>query len=143
MIKGINTFSLEKNIKLATYASRCIDNEILMFLRKNKKTKGDISLEESLSFDGDGNELHLEDILGTDDNIVTKPLDDEIDKEIFRKELSKLDDRDREIIVLRYGLNGKEEMTQKDLAERLQISQSYISRIEKKVLKRLKNIMKV
>ena len=143
LIKGINTFSLEKNIKLATYASRCIDNEILMFLRKNKKTKGDISLEESLSFDGDGNELHLEDILGTDDNIVTKPLDDEIDKEILRKELSKLDDRDREIIVLRYGLNGKEEMTQKDLAERLQISQSYISRIEKKVLKRLKNIMKV
>ena len=143
LIKGINTFSLEKNIKLATYASRCIDNEILMFLRKNKKTKGDISLEESLSFDGDGNELHLEDILGTDDNIVTKPLDDETDKEILRKELSKLDDRDREIIVLRYGLNGKEEMTQKDLAERLQISQSYISRIEKKVLKRLKNIMKV
>ena len=143
LIKGINTFSLEKNIKLATYASRCIDNEILMFLRKNKKTKGDISLEESLSFDGDGNELHLEDILGTDYNIVTKPLDDEIDKEILRKELSKLDDRDREIIVLRYGLEGKEEMTQKDLAERLQISQSYISRIEKKVLKRLKNIMKV
>ncbi len=143
LIKGINTFSLEKNIKLATYASRCIDNEILMFLRKNKKTKGDISLEESLSFDGDGNELHLEDILGTDYNIVTKPLDDEIDKEILRKELSKLDDRDREIIVLRYGLDGKEEMTQKDLAERLQISQSYISRIEKKVLKRLKNIMKV
>ena len=143
LIKGINTFSLEKNIKLATYASRCIDNEILMFLRKNKKTKGDISLEESLSVDGDGNELHLEDILGTDYNIVTKPLDDEIDKEILRKELSKLDDRDREIIVLRYGLEGKEEMTQKDLAERLQISQSYISRIEKKVLKRLKNIMKV
>lgn len=143
LIKGINTFSLEKNIKLATYASRCIDNEILMFLRKNKKTKGDISLEESLSFDGDGNELHLEDILGTDGNIVTKPLDDEIDKEILRNELSKLDERDRKIIILRYGLNGEEEMTQKDLAESLQISQSYISRIEKKVLKRLKNVMKV
>ena len=143
LIKGINTFSKEKNIKLATYASRCIDNEILMYLRKNKKTRGDISLEESLSFDGDGNELHLEDILGTEDNIVTKPLDDEIDKEILKKELDKLDARDKEIIVLRYGLEGHEEMTQKDLAELLNISQSYISRIEKKVLKKLKNVMKV
>jgi len=143
LIKGVNTFSKDKNIKLATYCSRCIDNEILMYLRKNKKTKTDISFEDSLSFDGDGNELHLEDILGTDSNIVTKPLDDEIDKKILNEELSKLDQRDREIMSLRYGLNGKEEMTQKDVAKKLNISQSYISRIEKKVIKKLKNIIKI
>jgi len=143
LIKGINTYNMDKNIKLATYASRCIDNEILMYLRKNKKTKTDISFEDSLSFDGDGNELHLEDILGTDSNIVTKPLDDEIDKKILNEELSKLDQRDREIMSLRYGLNGKEEMTQKDVAKKLNISQSYISRIEKKVIKKLKNIIKI
>ena len=143
LIKGINTFKGDKNIKLATYCSRCIDNEILMYLRKNKKTKADISFEESLSFDGDGNELHLEDILGTDGDIVTKPLDDEIDRKILLEELVKLDARDREIMTLRYGLNGVKEMTQKDVAEKLQISQSYISRIEKKVIKRLKNIIKI
>ena len=143
LIKGIKTFSLEKNIKLATYCSRCIDNEILMHLRKNKKTKGDISFEESLSFDGDGNELHLEDILGTDKDIVTRPLDDETDRQMLTEELSKLDPRDKEIMNLRYGLNDKEEMTQKDVAEKLQISQSYISRIEKKVIKRLKKIIKI
>ncbi len=143
LIKGINTFSRGKNIKLATYCSRCIDNEILMYLRKNKKTKADVSFEESLSFDADGNELHLEDILGTDPDIVTKGLDEEIDKKILTEELSKLEDRDREIMILRYGLNGVEEMTQKDVAEKLQISQSYISRIEKKVIKRLKNIIKI
>src|SRR5574344_2268384 len=143
LIKGINTFSRGKNIKLATYCSRCIDNEILMHLRKNKKTKADVSFEESLSFDADGNELHLEDILGTEDNIVTKGLDEEIDKKILNEELEKLDDRDKEIMTLRYGLNGVEEMTQKDVAEKLQISQSYISRIEKKIIKRLKNIIKI
>ena len=142
LIKGINTFSLDKNIKLATYASRCIDNEILMYLRKNKKTKADISFEASLSFDGEGNELHLEDILGTESDIVTKPLEDALDKEILREELKKLSKRDKEIMELRYGLNGKEEMTQKDVADKLNISQSYISRIEKKVLKKLKNIIK-
>jgi len=143
LIKGVNTFSRDKNIKLATYASRCIDNEILMHLRKNKKTKADVSFEESLSFDADGNELHLEDILGTEPDIVTKPLDMEIDKKILKEELEKLDERDREIMVLRYGLNGVEEMTQKDVAEKLKISQSYISRIEKKVIKRLKNVIKI
>ncbi len=143
LIKGINTFKRGKNIKLATYCSRCIDNEILMYLRKNKKTKVDISFEESLSFDSEGNELHLEDILGTDSDIVTKPLEDEIDKKLLKEELSKLDKRDREIMNLRYGLNGYEEMTQKDVADKLKISQSYISRIEKKVIKKLKNIIKV
>ena len=143
LIKGINTFSRGKNIKLATYCSRCIDNEILMYLRKNKKTKADVSFEESLSFDADGNELHLEDILGTDSDIVTKELDMEIDKKILAEELLKLDERDREIMILRYGLNGVEEMTQKDVAEKLQISQSYISRIEKKVIKKLKNVIKI
>lgn len=143
LIKGINTFKRGKNIKLATYCSRCIDNEILMYLRKNKRTKVDISFEESLSFDSEGNELHLEDILGTESDIVTKPLDDEIDRKILKEELSKLDERDREIMNLRYGLNGYEEMTQKDVAEKLKISQSYISRIEKKVIKKLKNIIKV
>ena len=143
LIKGINTFSRDKNIKLATYCSRCIDNEILMFLRKNKKTKADVSFEESLSFDADGNELHLEDILGTDSDIVTKGLDEEIDKKILLEELNKLDNRDKEIMILRYGLNGVQEMTQKDVAEKLQISKSYISLIENKVIKKLKNIIKI
>ena len=143
LIKGVNTFSRDKNIKLATYCSRCIDNERLMHLRKNKKTKADVSFEESLSFDADGNELHLEDILGTEPDIVTKPLDMEIDKKILKEELEKLDERDREIMILRYGLNGVEELTQKDVAEKLKISQSYISRIEKKVIKRLKNVIKI
>ncbi len=143
LIKGINTFSKEKNIKLATYASRCIDNEILMYLRKNKKTKLDVSFEESLSFDTEGNELHLEDVLGTDHDITSKPLEQKIDHEILKEELSKLPDRDRQIMNLRYGLNGKDELTQKEVAEKLKISQSYISRIEKKVIKKLKNIIKI
>lgn len=143
LIKGINTYKRGKNIKLATYCSRCIDNEILMYLRKTKKTKTDISFEESLSFDSDGNELHLEDILGTEDNIVTKPLEDEYDKKVLREELDKLDDRDKEIMQMRYGLNGKDELTQKEVAKRLNISQSYISRIEKKVIKKLKQIIKI
>lgn len=143
LIKGINTYKRGKNIKLATYCSRCIDNEILMYLRKNKKTKTDISFEESLSFDSDGNELHLEDILGTDSDIVTKPLEDEYDKKILKQELSKLEDRDKEIMYLRYGLGGKDELTQKEVAEMLNISQSYISRIEKKVIKKLKQVIKI
>lgn len=143
LIKGINTYKRGKNIKLATYCSRCIDNEILMYLRKNKKTKTDISFEESLSFDSDGNELHLEDILGTDSDIVTKPLEDAYDKQVLREELKKLDSRDKEIIELRYGLSGKEELTQKEVAKKLNISQSYISRIEKKVIKKLKTIIKI
>ena len=143
LIKGINTYKNDKNIKLATYASRCIDNEILMFLRKNKKRRGEVSLEDSLSFDAEGNELHLEDILGTEPDIVTKGLEQEIEKKLLYEEIDKLSPRDRQIMILRYGLFGKEEMTQKDVAEVLNISQSYISRIEKKVIKRLKMIDKV
>ena len=143
LIKGINTYKRGKNIKLATYCSRCIDNEILMYLRKNKKTKADLSFEESLSFDSDGNELHLEDILGTEKDIVTKPLEEAYNKKLLKEELEKLDKRDKEIMYLRYGLNGKDELTQKEVAKKLNISQSYISRIEKKVIKKLKNIIKV
>ena len=142
LIKGIKTFSSDKNIKLATYASRCIDNEILMYLRKNKRIKTEISFDESLSFDSDGNELKLEDILGTDADIVTKGLEKETEKELVINEINKLNGRDKEIIVLRYGLDGKKEMTQKDVALKLGISQSYISRIEKKVIRRLKSIVK-
>lgn len=141
LIKGINTYKRGKNIKLATYCSRCIDNEILMFLRKTKKTKTDISFEDSLTFDSDGNELHLEDILGTESNIVTKPLEDAYDKKVLKEELQKLNKRDKEIMTLRYGLDGKDELTQKEVAKKLNISQSYISRIEKKIIKKLKNII--
>lgn len=142
LIKGINTFSRGKNIKLATYASRCIDNEILMYLRKTKRKKTEVSFEDSLSFDSEGNELHLEDILGTEDDIVTKPIEDEFDKKLLKEEIQKLNNRDKEIIELRYGINGKEELTQKEVADLLGISQSYISRIEKKVIKRLSQIIK-
>ena len=142
LIKGIKTYKPDKNIKLATYASRCIDNEILMFLRKNKRRKSEVSFEDSLSYDAEGNELHLEDILGTDSDIVTKGIEDETDKKMMYKEISKLNDRDKEIMVLRYGLFNHKEMTQKEVAEKLGISQSYISRIEKKVIKKLKCVAK-
>ena len=138
LIKGVNTYKLGKNIKLATYASRCIDNEILMFLRKNKRRKGEISFEDNLSFDSEGNELHLEDILGTDSDIVTKGLEEETNKKLLYEEIEKLNERDKKIMIMRYGLYNSEEMTQKDVAELLGISQSYISRIEKKVIRRLK-----
>jgi len=142
LIKAIETYRLDKNIKLATYASRCIDNEILMYLRKIKRKKSEVSFEDSLSYDADGNELHLEDVLGTDKDLVTKGLDDELDHHLMMEEIAKLAPRDKEIIELRYGLNHHKEMTQKDVADLLGISQSYISRIEKKVIKRLKNIIK-
>ena len=142
LIKGINTYKMGKNIKLATYASRCIDNEILMFLRKNKKRKSEISFEDSLSYDAEGNELHLEDVLGTDKDIVPKKLEDKIEKKLLVRELDKLSERDRKIMILRYGLFGYEEVTQKDVADMLGISQSYISRIEKKVIKKLNNVVK-
>ncbi len=141
LIKGINTFNLDKNIKLATYASRCIDNEILMFLRKHKKLKTEVSFEDSLTYDTDGNELHLEDVLGTEYDVVTKELEDKLEKSILLTEINKLDERDKEIMLLRYGLNDCEEMTQKDVANKLGISQSYISRIEKKIIKRLKSLV--
>ncbi len=142
LIKGVNTYKMGKNIKLATYASRCIDNEILMFLRKNKKRKTEISFEDSLSYDADGNELHLEDVLGTDKDIVPKELEDEVERKLLVEEINKLDERDKKIMILRYGLFGHEEVTQKDVADMLGISQSYISRIEKKIIRRLKNIIK-
>lgn len=143
LIKGVNTYKLDKNIKLATYASRCIDNEILMYLRKTKRKKTEISLEDRLSFDADGNELHLEDVLGTDGDIVTKHLEEKLDKSMLYSEVNKLKGRDKDIIEYRYGLNGKKEMTQKEVAKLMGISQSYISRIEKKVIKRLGNIIKI
>jgi len=142
LIKAVNTYRLDKNIKLATYASRCIDNEILMYLRKTKRKRTEVSFEDSLSYDADGNELHLEDVLGTEADIVTKGLDEELDKNMMLEEIEKLNPRDKEIIELRYGLNGKKEMTQKDVATLLGISQSYISRIEKKVIKKLKLIIR-
>lgn len=141
LIKGIQTFQSGKNIKLATYASRCIDNEILMHLRKNKKIKTEVSIDASLSFDGEGNELHLEDVLGTDPDIVTREIEEENDKKVMLQEVMKLKPRDRDIIVLRYGLLGNDELTQKEVAEKLGISQSYISRIEKKVIKRLRTVV--
>lgn len=143
LIKGISTYKLDKNIKLATYASRCISNEILMFLRKNKKRKKEISLEDSLNYDNEGNELHLEDVLGTDYDIVSDEYERQVEKNMLTKELNKLGDRDKQIMILRYGLNNGESYTQKEVADILGISQSYISRIEKKVIKNIKELMKV
>ncbi len=143
LIKGINTYKMDKNIKLATYCSRCIANEILMFLRKNKRRKTEISFEDALNYDAEGNELHLEDILGTDEDIVYKEFENKIDKKMLENELNSLNDREKHIMKLRYGLNNTEEYTQKEVANMLGISQSYISRIEKKVIKRLKSTMKV
>ena len=142
LIKGVNTYKLDKNIKLATYASRCIDNEILMYLRKNKKRRTEISFEDSLSYDQEGNELHLEDILGTEKDNVTKKIEDKELEKLLYKELDKLKDSDKIILILRYGLYNSLEYTQKEVAEKLGISQSYISRIEKKVIKRLKSLSK-
>ena len=143
LIKGINTYKLDKNIKLATYASRCISNEILMFLRKNKKRRGEISFEDALNYDAEGNELHLEDILGTDVDYVPNEYEKILNKEVLERELKSLDEREKEIMTLRYGLNNTKEYTQKEVALKLGISQSYISRIEKKVIKRLKQMMKL
>ena len=142
LIKGINTYKIDKNIKLATYASRCIANEILMFLRKNKRRKTEISFEDALNYDSEGNELHLEDILGTEEDVVIKEFENSMDKKMLANEINKLDPRDKQIMILRYGLNNTEEYTQKEVAEMLGISQSYISRIEKKVIKNLKNLLK-
>ncbi len=141
LIKGVNTYQSGKNIKLATYVSRCIDNEILMHLRKNKKIKTEVSIDSSLSYDGEGNELHLEDVLGTDPDIVSREIEEESDKKLMLEEVKKLRPRDRDIIVLRYGLLGNDELTQKEVAEKLGISQSYISRIEKKVIRRLRGVL--
>lgn len=138
LIKGINTYKIDKNIRLATYASRCISNEILMYLRKNKKRVSDISFEEALSFDAEGNELHLEDIIVTDEDSTYNSYEKKTDIEILKKYIDTLDKRDREIMIMRYGLYNTEEYTQKEVASILGISQSYISRIEKKVIKKLR-----
>ncbi len=138
LIKAINTFNTNKNIKLATYASRCIENEILMFLRKIHNQKAEISLSEPLNTDWDGNELLLSDILGTDSDEVCKSIEDEVDKQLLFSAISKLSSRERTIINLRFGLFGREEKTQKEVADMLGISQSYISRLEKRIIGRLR-----
>lgn len=139
LIKAIQTFNLEKKIKLATYASRCIENEILMYLRRTSKTRLEVSIDEPLNVDWDGNELLLSDILGTDDDVISRDIEDEIDKKLLKKAMETLTEREKLIISLRFGLNGREEeKTQKEVADLLGISQSYISRLEKKIMKRLK-----
>ncbi|WP_091495033.1 RNA polymerase sporulation sigma factor SigE [Amphibacillus marinus] len=137
LIKAINTFNLEKKIKLATYASRCIENEILMYLRKTNKLKSEISFDEPLNIDWDGNELLLSDILGTDDDIIERDLEASVDKKLLEKALEQLSGREKQIMEMRFGLVGESEMTQKDVADLLGISQSYISRLEKKIIRRL------
>ena len=138
LIKAVKTFCPDKKIKLATYASRCIENEILMYLRKTTQYKNEISIDEPLNIDWDGNELLLSDILGTDDDIVNRGIENETDKELLLREIDKLPERERQIMVMRFGLNGKKDLTQKQVADRLGISQSYISRIEKRVLRSIK-----
>ena len=139
LIKAINTFKSDKNIKLATYATRCIENEILMYLRRNIKTKIEVSIDEPLNVDWEGNELLLSDILGTDVDIISKNIEDEVDRDLLKKAIEKLDERERIIIELRYGIfSDGIEKTQKEVADMLGISQSYISRLEKKIILRLK-----
>lgn len=141
LIKAINTFDTNKKIKLATYASKCIENEILMYLRRNNKTKIEVSFDEPLNIDWDGNELLLSDILGTDNDMIYKCIEEEVDKELLDMAMSRLSNRERCIIKLRFGLNDGVEKTQKEVADMLGISQSYISRLEKKIIKRLKKEM--
>lgn len=138
LIKAVNTFNPEKKIKLATYASRCIENEILMHLRRNNKNRSEVSFDEPLNIDWDGNELLLSDVLGTDDDIITKDLEATVDRHLLMKALHQLNDREKQIMELRFGLAGEEEKTQKDVADMLGISQSYISRLEKRIIKRLR-----
>ncbi|MHA6251375.1 RNA polymerase sporulation sigma factor SigE [Oceanobacillus sp. CAU 1775] len=137
LIKAVNTFKPEKKIKLATYASRCIENEILMHLRRTNKLKSEISFDEPLNIDWDGNELLLSDVLGTEEDIITKNLETMVDKNLLNSALSQLNKREQQIMFLRFGLHGQEEKTQKDVADMLGISQSYISRLEKKIIRRL------
>ncbi|MEH7255648.1 sigma-70 family RNA polymerase sigma factor, partial [Neobacillus niacini] len=137
LIKAVNTFNPEKKIKLATYASRCIENEILMYLRRNNKIRSEVSFDEPLNIDWDGNELLLSDVLGTDDDIITKDLEANVDRKLLTNALHQLSDREKQIMELRFGLTNGEEKTQKDVADMLGISQSYISRLEKRIIKRL------
>lgn len=141
LIKAVNTFSVEKNIKLATYASRCIENEILMYLRKTNQQKMEVSIDEPLNVDWDGNELLLSDILGTDDDTVSVNIENEAEKRVLLEAVENLDEREKLIMELRFGLNNRPEKTQKEVADMIGISQSYISRLEKRIIKRLKKDM--
>lgn len=137
LIKAVNTFNPEKKIKLATYASRCIENEILMYLRRNNKRRSEMSFDEPLNVDWDGNELLLSDVLGTDEDIITRRIEERVDRKLLKKALQSLNDREKQIMELRFGIAGGKEKTQKDVADMLGISQSYISRLEKRIIKRL------
>lgn len=141
LIKAIGTYRLDKNIRLATYASRCIENEILMHIRKISGQKAEVSLDEPINLDGDGNELLLSDILGTDGDEIARPLEDDVDLCVLRQALRELPEREREIVVMRFGLEGRRELTQKEVAERMGISQSYISRLEKRIMAKLRREM--
>ena len=138
LIKGVNTYRRDKNIKLATYSSRCIENEILMHIRKISNQKAEVSLDEPINMDYDGNELLLADILGTDEDMILRPLEDQVDLCILRQAVSELPEREREIIYMRFGLGGRKELTQKEVAVKMGISQSYISRLEKRIMLRLR-----
>ena len=138
LMKAIGTYRLEKKIKLATYASRCIENEILMYIRKTTNQKTEISLDEPINMDCDGNELLLSDILGTDEDAISRPLEEDVDKKVLRQALETLPPREQEIVFLRFGLEGRKELTQKEVAQAMGISQSYISRLEKRILQRLR-----
>ena len=138
LIKGINTYRLDKNIKLATYASRCIENEILMYIRKTAFQKTEVSLEEPINMDYDGNELLLSDILGTEEDQIYRPMEEAVELAVLRQALDELPEREREIVLLRFGLYGRKEMTQKEIAQLMGISQSYISRLEKRIMLRLR-----
>ena len=138
LIKAISTYRLDKKIKLATYASRCIENEILMYIRKTANQKTEVSLDEPINMDGDGNELLLSDILGTEEDMILRPLEEDVDLCVLRQALRELPEREREIVQMRYGLNGRKELTQKEVAHKMGISQSYISRLEKRIMQRLK-----
>ena len=138
LIKAISTYRRDKNIKLATYASRCIENEILMHIRKISNQKTEISLDEPINMDYDGNELLLSDILGTDEDMILRPLEDDVDLCLLRQAVGQLPERERQIVTMRYGLQGVQELTQKEVAQKMGISQSYISRLEKRIMQRLK-----
>ena len=138
LMKAVSTYRLDKKIKMATYASRCIENEILMYIRKTSREKTEVSLDEPINMDGDGNELLLGDILGTEEDVVSKPLEEDVDLCVLRQSLRELPQRERELINMRYGLEGRKELTQKEAAQEMGISQSYISRLEKRIIQRLK-----
>ena len=141
LIKAINTFRADKNIKLATYASRCIENEILMYLRKNSAQRTEVSFDEPLNTDWDGKELLLSDVLGTDGDVVMGPIEADVDRKLLAEAVSQLSPREKDIISLRFGLGGRKELTQKEVADRMGISQSYISRLEKRIISRLRREM--